>query len=330
MIQATERGGTATPALGAGEASCAVARGATAAATAAAAIMFRNARHAAALQPPVRTMAPSRVVVPLLLVALAACRGAEKGSTSAAAPAARPDTLPASPADTLHFTMRTVERTSETTCGQASKAGKQPCVTATITWPVIADSGAGPAAVRAFVERIAAASFQTGDNLGSPDSVLREMTGVQALMMSSHKGYSTPWSLERKVTVACNGPRLAGLRIESRQYTGGAHPETLVRFANFDPRTGEALGIRALVKPDSFQAFRRAAARRFVQDREKGESTSVGSVKMNPDSFVVSDNVLACGDTLEFHYDAYRLGPHSLPNVSLRLPRAAVPGMLLR
>jgi hypothetical protein len=249
------------------------------------------------------------------VLALAACGGDT--------PSAR---TPANPADTLAYTMRAVQKESGTCRASATDSTTVPCLKVDIAWPELEGDSARAGEARAFIHRLVAASFQNGTDLGTPDSVLGEMLTVHALMGTAHKGgYNTPWLLERKVDVVCNEPRALGIRVVSRQRTGGPHALTATRYAQFDAVTGAPLGLGDLVRKGKDDELRRAAAAAWK--RQKQEQKALGTAKVNPDSFPMPRTAIACGDSLLLQYDVIQMGPHSVRDAQVVLGAEALKGL---
>jgi hypothetical protein len=253
------------------------------------------------------------LAIPIIL--LAAC--------DAAAPR-----IAADPADTVAYAMQSVRDVSERECRTSvTDSTKVPCVKVDITWPELTGDSARVGQARQFIRRLVSASFEDGSDLGTPDSVRGYIASVYRLMQESHKGgYATPWLLERHVTVACNDPRSFGIRLVSRQNTGQPHTVAATRYANFDARTGAALGLADYLKDGKEPAFRRTAARAY--QASKDQKGSLGSAKVNIDSFPMPETVLACGDSLVLQYDAILMGPHRVLDAAVVLRRDELKGLL--
>lgn len=234
----------------------------------------------------------------------------------------------ANPADTVAYAMRSVQDVSATRCRTSvTDSTMVPCVKVDITWPELAGDSARVGQAAQFIRRLVSSSFENGADLGTPDSVRSYISTVYRMMQEAHKGgYATPWLLERHVTVACNDPRTFGIKVVSRQNTGQPHTVSATRYANFDATTGAALGITDYLKDGKEAAFRRTAAKAY--QTAKDAQQSLGSAKVDVDSFPMPQTVLACGDSLVLQYDAIQMGPHRVLDAAVVLRREELKGLL--
>lgn len=108
--------------------------------------------------------------------------------------------------------------------------------------------------------------------------------------------YRVPWRLKRTVTVACNTERVQGLVATEQSFTGGARPIERVTYRSFDTRTGEAIGLDALVAPE-----RRAELLDALAGRARG-APGQDLWSRTPDApapaAIAPDDLLVCPDAL--------------------------------
>jgi uncharacterized protein YhfF len=106
---------------------------------------------------------------------------------------------------------------------------------------------------------------------------------------------------------------------------GGSHPTSATRYANFDTRTGERVELQDLVVEGKERAMKEAAIAVYAKRKDV---TSVGDVKISPDSFPEPKSALVCGDSLLLQYDVLALGPHRMIGSEIAVPRTALKGIL--
>jgi hypothetical protein len=242
-------------------------------------------------------------------VALAACGG---GGVFAGTP------------DSLAYTMQTIEKTDGECRSADSTRTPVPCVTLAIAWPQLADTAGVHGEVQRFVRRLAAASFKNGDDKGSPDSVAAEALAGHAEMRTKHPGYDVPWIAERRITVACNEPGRFGVKVVSNQSTGGLHPASATRFANFDTKTGKRLGLPELVAAGQERAFKESLVA-IVERQQRSPETP--QLELDVDSFPMPASMLVCGDSLFAQFDVLQFGPHSRADRIVAVKRTDLKGV---
>ena len=228
--------------------------------------------------------------------------------------------------DTLAYAMKDASQQAGECRSADSARTPVPCVQVNLIWPDITDTSRGARAAKGFVERVARASFTNGNDATSTDSVVAEVVALHAMMTKSHKdGYKVGWLAERKVSVACNEPGRFGVKVFSNQFMGGSHATSATRYANFDTRTGERVELQDLVVKGKERAMKEAAIAVYAKRKDV---TSVGDVKISPDSFPEPKSALVCGDSLLLQYDVLALGPHRMIGSEIAVPRTALKGIL--
>lgn len=246
---------------------------------------------------------------------------------------ARPTTRASAAPDTLRYAMRTVRR-DEGDCRRPEvDSSAVPCVSVELTYPVLDSASATPVAdsVRAYVRRTAFSRFD--DSVAAPDGETAAGSFVAAYR-AAHRELPERrqlWSRDERVSVACNGPDLVGLRAEGYQYTGGAHPISFTFLASFDARTAERLHAATLFLPDSMPAVMAAAERAFRREREIPASQSLadaGFIFFEEGRFTLPEEMLVCPDSVTFHFNPYDVGPYVLGPTTFALPMTEAAGWL--
>jgi hypothetical protein len=128
---------------------------------------------------------------------------------------------------------------------------------------------------------------------------------------------ATRWQLTRRVTVACSTERVQGLVASERVVMDGAHQVERVAYASFDTRTGDRIGLEALVAPEQRAqlldelARRRGGARtRDVWTRDAGAPRATGTTP---------DDLLVCPDAITARWR---------DGTEVAIPRAELRGLL--
>lgn len=243
---------------------------------------------------------------------------------SVAAPAT--DSTPA-PGDTVRHAERVVARAEGECRREMLDTAAVPCVTVEIRYPEL------DAPVRTVADSLAAMvwlwafSSVDEDTTAAPSAEAAAdgfVAGYREAVAASGDRVQL-WELERAVTVACNTPRVVGLRIREYVYTGGAHPNTWSHLASFDARTGRRLDLAALFVTDSLPAVTRLGERAFRRERgiPAGQPLdSAGFHGFDDGRFVLPDNVLACDDAVTFHFNAYDVAPYVMGHTEFSVPTA--------
>jgi hypothetical protein len=171
-----------------------------------------------------------------------------------------------------------------------------------------------------------------GDSAPPPDvEALRDLLyDLYRERQEAFPDYRIPWQLERKVSVACNTPRVQGLVAADHSFTGGAAPVERVDYRSLDTTSGARVGLDGLVAPENRDAFIVQLERRFRDARRlaPGQSLAAAGFDFPGGRFAATANLLACPDALTFRWNPGDVAPTVFGPTEVVVPRAEVAELL--
>lgn len=142
--------------------------------------------------------------------------------------------------------------------------------------------------------------------------------------------YNYEYSLTTSLTAGYNG--VWNYTVTDYRYTGGAHPNTVVRYLNFLPHSG-----RQLTADDVFSARDTAAVCRLIlralirETNRKLDTDTISSLQGLQENGVLLDtplyipaNFLLGKDGVTFYYNRYEIAPYSCGEFVLHIPYADI------
>jgi hypothetical protein len=170
-----------------------------------------------------------------------------------------------------------------------------------------------------------------------PASLAREFTGNFDAFVRSQKGqpiFGSVWSLDVRTEVLRRTPAYLGLQIESYTYEGGAHPNSFVRFANYDPRTGRRLRLSDWLQPGTEARLNALAEKIFRKQEGLRADDQLEGYFFENNRFRLNDNFTLTSDGLRFVYNPYEIKPYVAGRTTLDVPWSVLrpllrPGSLL-
>jgi hypothetical protein len=130
------------------------------------------------------------------------------------------------------------------------------------------------------------------------------------------------WTLDRTVRVARDEAGIVTLEMGEYIFTGGAHANATLHFANFDKRTGRRLHLFDLVKAGEKENLVKVAEAIFRKERHLSPKSDFLSSGFNfkDNVFRLNDNFLPSGDTLFVHFNPYEIAAYAMGPTTLRIP----------
>src|SRR5262245_25609491 len=199
------------------------------------------------------------------------------------------------------------------------------CTKITLRWPEVltAPSDAGKDSVQRSVREALLRPYEGGPALSSTDSVMAQF--IEARRATTREFPQTggiPSTFDRKTEILGDTLGVVSIAVSEMGFTGGAHPNATVRFANIDTRTGHALLPSDLLRDrisaqlDSLgeQEFRR------VRRIREGQSINDAGFWFEGGRFHLTDNMAVTPDGLLFYFNDYEIGPHVLGATRVILP----------
>lgn len=276
----------------------------------------------------------SRVLILAALIVLSAC-GQEKQQASARAEGAAPAgqaasserAAPAPAADTVQYEMVRQLKTS----GDCDPA-EEGCTHIRLVYPRITRAAAPSALQQGINNELLRPVFEeNAAAANSPEALMAQFFAQYETTLNDDPASALfGWAVERTIRVVYNTPRVFVIETSDYSFTGGAHPNSMSLYANFDPRQGRKLGLDDLFQPGYRQRLTQIAEQEFRRTRQMGPGDTFESAGFwfENNRFRLADNFFISERGLSFFYNPYEIAPYAMGSVEFTLSRTALQSLL--
>jgi Protein of unknown function (DUF3298)/Deacetylase PdaC len=226
----------------------------------------------------------------------------------------------------LSWETRTLKRT-ESGCEEGA------CASVSLVYPELtaAPTGEAKRALNRFIREIVLAPAVGEEPAATPealaDDVLQEAEQFQREVPDAPGG----WALERTVKVVHHTPRVVSLEASEYVFLGGAHPNSAVTYASFDPATGRRLALEDLILPGMEERLREVAEKRFREAREIPPERNLAEegFEFEGGAFALNDNFAVLESGLVFYYNPYEIAAYVMGPTEVKLSREDLAELVL-
>ena len=203
-------------------------------------------------------------------------------------------------------------------CGRPGEA----CARARLAYPDFEGDDALARAARGWTaQRMTEPTLLEAGSLASPEALAEDfVAGFDAFQADYPEDLLPPWELDRTVEVAAASGPVVVLLVSEMVYTGGAHPNSWVRYQAMVPETGELLSLDAMVTPGGEAALQSLVEARFREDVGLGRDQPLTEAGLFEDRIPLVDNVDPSPRGLTFHFNPYAIGPYAMGMIRVTLP----------
>ncbi len=224
--------------------------------------------------------------------------------------------------DTLAYVMKFYEKKIGDCQG-----GKAPCAVVTMVYPEFvgpASAGLQQAITAWQREHMFTPMYGEGSGVrspASPEAFTEQVARDLETFTRDSPGYASGWEIERKMRVVYNAPPVLSVEIATYAYTGGAHPNSYLEYANFDTRTGKQITLQDLFPENAREKLNALAERRFRQLRKipEGARWSDLGFFFKEDRFQLNENFRIGENGLTFYFNPYEIAPYAFGPTELFL-----------
>lgn len=271
---------------------------------------------------------PASLLAPIILLLALACGGgpeAEPPPAAGAPEASREAEARPSPRQEeeprfsgLSWETRTLERT-------ASGCDEGSCASVSLAYPELtaAPTEEAKRALNRFVREIVLAPAVGEEPAATPEALAAEVLEEAERFQREVPDAPGGWALERTVKVVYQTPRVVSLEAAEYVFLGGAHPNSAVTYASFDPTTGRRLALGDLLLPGMEARLREIAEMRFREAREIPPERDLAEegFELEGGAFALNDNFAVLESGLVFYYNPYEIAAYVMGPTEVKLPR---------
>ena len=190
------------------------------------------------------------------------------------------------------------------------------CLMVTITYPQF-DTGdtlamflANRIIKNSILDNIGMGDVESADDLGIEEAI--EQLSMRFEEVKKEFGdYGTGWQASIGATELYQSDTILVFSIGSMTYFGGAHPNSNIRYFNFDRYTGRYLPISSFVSDLSQFTAKAEVVFKKTYNIEEGTSYDDAGFNFLGDKFTLSANYAYLGDSIRLHYNHYEISSYA-------------------
>ena len=134
------------------------------------------------------------------------------------------------------------------------------------------------------------------------------------------------WEIERKVDNNFNDNNILSCTFSEYSYLGGAHPNTHLRFTNFNLKSGEIINLSDILITGFLPELNRIAEPIFRKEKELEEDINLTAAGFwfDDDEFSINNNFSIGKDGLKFVYNNYEITAYAYGPTELFVPYKSI------
>lgn len=199
------------------------------------------------------------------------------------------------------------------------------CAKLKLSWPV-ASGGAPADKINQAIQDQMGFLVQTGEEIAPLDSMIskyfRAFESFKAEFPDSYGG----WEIEAIAEVSYVSDSTLSIYFTQFSFLGGAHPNSVVSFLNFDPKSGESLSLDRLIsnEPELF-SFAEKKFREYHEIREGVSLEDDGRFFLPETGFFLANAIGFKDNKFWVIYVPYEIGPYTMGYTELDFSKEEVP-----
>lgn len=142
--------------------------------------------------------------------------------------------------------------------------------------------------------------------------------------------YAIPWEINNTISIIYNTNSIVSFQSKFYHYTGGAHGNSGVYFANFDSRVGKILVLSDLLISGYEKELNNVAEEIFRKDKELSQEANLEEEGywFEGNKFSLNDNFGIKSDGLVFFFNSYEIAPYAMGPTELIIPYKAIKNLV--
>jgi len=140
------------------------------------------------------------------------------------------------------------------------------------------------------------------------------------------ENYNTPWFDIRKAEWLSLQKKVLSVKCSISNFYGGAHPNRFVMLRNFNPYTGDSLGLTMIFNPENLKELTRLGEKYFRKSQKLKADVSFEEAGywFKDDQFFLTGNFAFTSEGLLFYYNEYEIAPYSTGAVYFVVPYSII------
>ncbi|WP_232282996.1 DUF3298 and DUF4163 domain-containing protein [Pedobacter sp. BAL39] len=201
------------------------------------------------------------------------------------------------------------------------ESGIADTTTAVLVYPIFKDTQ-----INAFVqEKVLQASVNSPDQAKpkSYQEVVSTFINDFDKFAKENKEYAQTWMLNDRTEVITKNPNYLSLLHFTESFAGGAHPNSMAVYWNYNPTTHQEILLDSLIKPGTMPQLVALAEQIFRKNEKLSPTASLKDVYFfENDRFHLNGNFTITKDGLKFLYNPYEIKAYAFGTTELLIPFA--------
>lgn len=146
---------------------------------------------------------------------------------------------------------------------------------------------------------------------------------------SKSKDEDRTWFEDINLKVTGNYPNYVAVLYRYVDYKGGAHPNTLFTYFNYNPKTYQEITLDSLVSQESMPKFKAIAENIFRKNEKLAPNASLSEGYFFPENkFALAQTFTVTSQGLKFLYNPYEIKPYAAGTTELTVPFTEIKALL--
>lgn len=130
------------------------------------------------------------------------------------------------------------------------------------------------------------------------------------------------WFVEMTGEVKLNRGNIFSIDYMEYSYTGGAHPNTMVEFRNYNLSSGDEITLDEIIPPDNQNELTKIGEEEFrlLKELEQEADLGLAGFWFENNQFYLNDNFLITDSSLVFYYNNYEITAYAFGSTELSIP----------
>jgi hypothetical protein len=130
------------------------------------------------------------------------------------------------------------------------------------------------------------------------------------------------WEIKGTTSVIYNSHSIVSLQTDYYSYLGGAHPNELVLYANFNSEDGRRINLSDLFRKETKNKLINAAEKIFrkIKKLKPEDDLQADGFWFKDNMFKLNENFGIKNDGLVFYFNSYEIAPHAMGPTEIIIP----------
>jgi len=180
------------------------------------------------------------------------------------------------------------------------------------------------------IQQFLLSSYSDYQKTSSLDSMARTFFKDYENNLHDFPNYSLPWEINNTIVIVYNDGSIVSLYSEVYSFTGGAHGNGGVYFANLNSQSGKRLLLSDLLVSDYKKEIDGVGEKIFRKDKalEAAENLEDAGYWFQNNKFTLNENFGIKNDGLVFYFNSYEIAPYAMGPTELFIAYSEIKNLI--